>query len=185
MTIDGQRVLFLGDGYHQVGDRLVQKYGDDLQADVVQMAHHGGRNGQSKAVYQAIDPDISLWPCTGVTHEATGGSAGSSTNSKQWLTALGAAIYPAYKGPQVFYFGTPRNTAAVSIPEKLKPYVFDAEYYAERYPDLKAAYGTDETKLYAHFVNFGIEEGRSASPYFDVVYYANHNNINVEKKICF
>ncbi len=61
MTIDGQRVLFLGDGYHQVGDRLVQKYGDDLQADVVQMAHHGSQ-GVQNSVYAKIAPKVCLWP---------------------------------------------------------------------------------------------------------------------------
>ena len=110
---------------------------------------HPDQDSQSKAVYQAIDPDITLWPCTGVTHEATGGSAASSVNSKQWINDLGAAINPAYKGPTVFYFGTQRTTSTVSIPEKLKPYVFDAEYYTERYPELKEIYGTDAEKLYA------------------------------------
>ena len=187
-TVGGKTILFLGDAaagcsivlesYHKANKSDASKY-FSLKSDVVQMAHHGGRNGQSKASYQAIDPDVSLWPCTGVTHEATGGSTASSTNPKAWLTALGAEIHPAYKGPQVFYFGTVRSTATVSIPEKVKPYVFDAKYYADRYPELKAVYGYDEAGLYTHFVNYGIEEGRSASPYFDVVYYANHNNINL------
>ncbi|MBR6825188.1 MAG: MBL fold metallo-hydrolase, partial [Oscillospiraceae bacterium] len=191
-TVGGKSILFLGDAaagcsivleaYHKANKSDSSKY-YSLKSDIVQMAHHGGRNGQSKAVYQAIDPDISLWPCTGVTHEATGGSAASSTNPKKWMSDLGAAIYPAYKGPQVFYLGTPRTTSTVSIPEKVKPYVFDAKYYADRYPDLKAAYGTDEAKLYSHFVTYGIEEGRCASPYFDVVFYANHNNINLTEYV--
>ena len=191
-TVGGKSILFLGDAaagcsivleaYHKANKADSTKY-FSLKSDIVQMAHHGGRNGQSKAVYQAIDPDVSLWPCTGVTHEATGGSTASSTNPKAWLTALGAEIHPAYKGPQVFYFGTPRTSTTVSIPEKLKPYIFDAEYYAEQYPELKSVYGTDEAKLYTHFVNYGIEEGRCASPYFDVVYYANHNNINLTEYV--
>ncbi len=191
-TVGGKTILFLGDAaagcsivlesYHKTNKSDTTKY-FSLKSDVVQMAHHGGRNGQSKASYQAIDPDVSLWPCTGVTHEAAGGSASSSTNSKAWLTALGAEIHPAYKGPQIFYFGTVRSAATVSIPEKVKNYVFDAEYYADRYPELKAVYGTDGDKLYAHFVTYGISEGRCASPYFDVVYYANHNNINLTEYV--
>ena len=191
-TVGGKTILFLGDAaagcsivlesYHKASKSDSTKY-FSLKSDIVQMAHHGGRNGQSKASYQAIDPDISLWPCTGVTHEVTGGSAASSTNSKAWLTALGAEIHPAYKGPQVFYFGTPRSSSTVAIPEHLKPYVFDADYYAERYPELKAVYGTDADKLYNHFITLGLEEGRCASPYFDVVYYANHNNINLTEYV--
>ena len=37
---------------------------------------------------------------------------------------------------------------------------FDYRAYANIYPDLKAAYGYDASKLYAHYVNFGKAEGR-------------------------
>ena len=191
-TAGGKTILFLGDAaagcsvvleaYHKANKADSTQY-FSLKSDVVQMAHHGGRNGQSKAVYQAIDPDVSLWPCTGVTHEAAGGSAASSVNPKKWLSDLGTEIYPAYKGPQVFSFGTPRSTSQVSIPEKLKPYVFQAEYYADRYPELKEIYGTDEEGLYTHFLTLGIEEGRCASPYFDVAYYANQNTIHMAEYV--
>lgn len=40
--------------------------------------------------------------------------------------------------------------------------VFDAEYYAERYPDVKAVFGTDANLLYQHYVVFGKAEGRLA-----------------------
>ena len=42
---------------------------------------------------------------------------------------------------------------------------FDAEYYANTYPDVKAALGTDETALYNHYVTYGKTEGRK--PYAD------------------
>lgn len=38
--------------------------------------------------------------------------------------------------------------------------VFDAEFYAETYPDVKEAVGSDETALYDHYVNYGRAEGR-------------------------
>ncbi|MBR1440300.1 MAG: hypothetical protein IJ589_03650 [Lachnospiraceae bacterium] len=40
--------------------------------------------------------------------------------------------------------------------------VFDAEYYANTYPDLKAAFGNDFNALYSHYVNNGKAEGRQA-----------------------
>lgn len=40
--------------------------------------------------------------------------------------------------------------------------VFDAEYYAETYPDVAKAIGTDETSLYNHYVQYGKAEGRKA-----------------------
>ena len=40
--------------------------------------------------------------------------------------------------------------------------VFDAEYYAQTYPDVAAALGTDTNALYQHYVTFGKAEGRLA-----------------------
>lgn len=46
--------------------------------------------------------------------------------------------------------------------------VFDAKYYADQYPDLKAAFGYDEEALFQHFVNNGLKEGRNMSPILNV-----------------
>lgn len=48
---------------------------------------------------------------------------------------------------------------------------FDAELYAESYPDLKEAFGNDEEALYQHYLTYGIKEGRCASLVFDVAAY--------------
>jgi M6 family metalloprotease-like protein len=62
----------------------------------------------------------------------------------------------------------------IEIPNiDITPFLFDATYYADRYVDLKRAYGYDETALKNHYYNHGIKEGRSASPCFDPVYYLN------------
>ena len=42
---------------------------------------------------------------------------------------------------------------------------FDPEFYAETYPDVKAAFGNDEAALYNHYVTYGKSEGRK--PYAD------------------
>ena len=54
--------------------------------------------------------------------------------------------------------------------------VFDAKFYAEKYTDLRNAFGNNETALYNHFITCGIKEGRTASETFDVKYYLNSNN---------
>lgn len=46
--------------------------------------------------------------------------------------------------------------------------LFDAEYYAKRYPDVVAVYGISKEALYRHFTQYGMQEGRSLSPDFDV-----------------
>ena len=38
--------------------------------------------------------------------------------------------------------------------------VFDAEYYANTYQDVKEALGTDEAVLYKHYLDYGKKEGR-------------------------
>lgn len=45
--------------------------------------------------------------------------------------------------------------------------VFDASYYYNTYPDVAAAFGMNEAKLFDHFVNYGVKEGRSASAEFN------------------
>ena len=53
-------------------------------------------------------------------------------------------------------------------------YVFDADYYLDRYSDLRQAFGTNGTKAFAHFLKYGMNEGRKASDNFDVHYYKNN-----------
>ena len=51
--------------------------------------------------------------------------------------------------------------------------VYDNNYYVTKYPDIWKAYGTDTSKVLAHFVNNGMGEGRQASEEFNVTYYKN------------
>lgn len=49
--------------------------------------------------------------------------------------------------------------------------IFDADFYAGKYNDLKSAYGNDEEALLEHFLSRGAGEGRVMSPVLDVVAY--------------
>ncbi len=49
--------------------------------------------------------------------------------------------------------------------------VYDMNYYLAANPDVKNAYGTDENAVLAHFVNFGMKEGRQAEVAFNVYAY--------------
>ena len=53
--------------------------------------------------------------------------------------------------------------------------VFDATYYATKYPDLVAVLGNSQDVLLNHFINCGMDEGRQGSVEFDVQYYKNTN----------
>lgn len=56
--------------------------------------------------------------------------------------------------------------------------VFDADYYAEHYPDLQAAFGNDEAALLNHFITCGMAEGRQGCAEFNVqVYRAEYEDL--------
>lgn len=61
LTCEGQRMLFLGDIGTAASAQLLKQAADRLQADLVQVAHHGF-NGASVDVYKAADPKVLLWP---------------------------------------------------------------------------------------------------------------------------
>ena len=46
--------------------------------------------------------------------------------------------------------------------------VFNPVYYCTKYADLKKAFGTDANKLFTHFCNYGMKEGRQAIGTFNV-----------------
>lgn len=50
-------------------------------------------------------------------------------------------------------------------------YVFEPSYYANKHSDLKAVYGTNAQKLFKHFCQFGMKEGRQAIASFNVQTY--------------
>ena len=51
--------------------------------------------------------------------------------------------------------------------------VFNPTYYANKYADLKKAFGNDNNKLFSHFVNNGMKESRQAIETFNVITYKN------------
>lgn len=53
--------------------------------------------------------------------------------------------------------------------------VFNPEYYANKYPDLMAAFGLNKDALWLHFQQFGMNEFRQGSAEFDPVFYKNSN----------
>ncbi len=67
-------------------------------------------------------------------------------------------------------FGTRTPVVSKTLDQSYEG-VFDATYYANRYPDLKKTYGTNESALRNHFLNFGIHEGRQGAVTFNADYY--------------
>ncbi len=63
LTVDGQRILFLGDTEVAANRVMIPRYGKDLKSDVVQVAHHGFVSS-TEEFYRLIDPQILLWPAS-------------------------------------------------------------------------------------------------------------------------
>lgn len=51
--------------------------------------------------------------------------------------------------------------------------VFNPTFYANKYPDLKAAFGTNSSLLFKHFITNGMKEARQAIESFDPKVYRN------------
>lgn len=103
MLINNKKVLFLGDLGEAGGKRLLADVGaEQLQADIVQMAHHG-QNGVGEEVYRAINPSICLWPTPQWMWEHDG-SKWKILDTKSWVSKLGDLKHYVMKdGDQTIY----------------------------------------------------------------------------------
>ena len=106
------------------------------------------------------------------------GTSGAYTQIKYNVSNYYKYAFALTSDIDKYVFGKTGNTSGniTAITEsQAKDVMFNAKYYANMNPDLKAAFGYDSNKLYNHYVTCGIKEGRSASPIFDTVYYLNNN----------
>lgn len=94
VNVNGKRILFLGDMGEAGGRKLLEEKGaKELKADIVQMAHHG-QNGVGKEVYQAIAPDICLWPTpewlwNNDSGQGPGSGPWKTWETRRWMRELG------------------------------------------------------------------------------------------------
>lgn len=69
------------------------------------------------------------------------------------------------------FMSHPVNAEPVS--DNLDDIICDRIYYADKYADLKRAFGYDHDKLLNHWRTYGIFEGRSSSSIYDPQFYIN------------
>lgn len=87
LYVNGKSILFLGDMGYEGGNRLLADVGaEGLKSDIVQVAHHG-QNGVGEEVYQAINPEICLWPTPDWLWKNEG-TRYRTPETKNWLTRL-------------------------------------------------------------------------------------------------
>lgn len=62
LSVEGQKILWLGDIHNEASDILEKMYHNHLKSDMVQVAHHGF-DGAKKIIYILAKPWVVLWPC--------------------------------------------------------------------------------------------------------------------------
>lgn len=61
-TVDGQKLLFVGDAYYHAAILAAELASDDIKADICQIGHHGRTTSKDDLFYQLVAPKVALWP---------------------------------------------------------------------------------------------------------------------------
>ena len=129
-----------------------------------------------------------VYTVEGNTSSATISTNGGAVAAKSYSisnTYIRYICKPAYSGTDISTgsgsssSGSSSSSSSTSasdwIPSSIKNIVFDANYYYEQNADLKNTFGKDTARLYKHFNEFGVKEGRRGSAAFDIKTYASQN----------
>ena len=91
MDLGGKSALFTGDCGVEAGRKIVRLWKDTglLDCDIVQMAHHG-QNGCDRAFYEAVKPEICLWPTPSWLWTNIDGTGPFRTlETRMWMEEIG------------------------------------------------------------------------------------------------
>ena len=89
MDLGGASVMFTGDAAVNAGNYVVEKYADSgiLKCDICKMAHHG-QDGVDKNFYEAVSPEICLWPTPSWVWDNRNGNL-KTLEVRAWIKELG------------------------------------------------------------------------------------------------
>ena len=104
VTINGQRMLFVGDADYEAATRLNTTYGATLKSDFVQVAHHGlNTSGPIKTMYQYADAEYVFYPAPMAWYEAN-----LAANANYYLTHESTTVKQVFiSGAQTFKIELP------------------------------------------------------------------------------
>ncbi len=95
LDVAGKSLLMLGDPGAEGGDRVLKNVPKEkIDADFVQMAHHG-QQGVTKAFYEVASPTVCLWPTPDWLWDNNAGGKGKNTGpwktleTRAWMEELG------------------------------------------------------------------------------------------------
>ncbi len=102
MDLGGTSVMFNGDAGVNAGNYVVEKYGGTglLDCDYCKMAHHG-QDGVDKNFYEAVAPEVCLWPTPTWVYENVNGNL-KTFETRAWVEELGVKKeYKSFEGSVV------------------------------------------------------------------------------------
>ena len=104
MELGGKSVLFTGDAAVSAGNKVLAnpEYKALLKSDICKMSHHG-QDGVSQEFYEAVAPEICLWPTPSWVWDNRNGNL-QTLEVRAWIEELGVEKnYLAWEGSQVIY----------------------------------------------------------------------------------
>ena len=104
MDLGGKSVMFTGDAQVGAGNKTVAQWADSglLDCDICKMAHHG-QDGVDRSFYEAVAPEICLWPTPSWVWDNVNGNL-KTPEVRGWIEELGVREnYVAKDGSHVLY----------------------------------------------------------------------------------
>lgn len=104
MDLGAKSIIFTGDAEVQAGNEALADWESSglIDCDICKMAHHG-QNGVDRNFYEAVSPEICLWPTPTWVWENTNGNL-QTLEVRAWMEELGVKEnYVAWEGLCVLY----------------------------------------------------------------------------------
>lgn len=106
---------------------------------------------------------------TGATHATTDYTLGKVDIFKTGYTLVPVYYKGEVVGGVTLYLDYDAGVA------KIKKLAYNSNYYVSKNPDVKTVFGDNSSAWVKHFIEYGVKEGREASPIFNIQYYAANN----------
>ena len=104
MDLGGRSAMFTGDAQVGAGNKTVAEWESSglMKCDICKMAHHG-QDGVGRNFYEAVSPEICLWPTPTWVWDNTNGNL-QTPEVRGWMEELGVEEnYIAWQGSQTIY----------------------------------------------------------------------------------
>ncbi len=162
VTLGGQTIMFLGDCENQEATHVYKRYGDALKCDIMQQAHHGYWAGSVK-LYQAIDPEVVLWPSPAHWYyDLYDGTWGNSSN--KWITMQSENVRQIILAAAGTRTLTMPHTAVFEKPHLISnTYDAGTVLYHEDFEDITYVFETGYWCVDTNDYNVGLNNGVSYS----------------------